>query len=578
MNKLLSSRKGLIIGGVCLAVLAGLLLTGTLVSKQSGLRWASDDDVLAAAFGAQPNDGKDDSQAIRDALLFAKANGKHRLLFAAGRYDLVQGVNYGDGESRYIFVDGFTGFTLQGAADYRGNPLTKLVRFNPCLNGVELTPTLAVSGGTNITLKNPYFYSAGQVVEKGSDYVVVEVLAGHPLIDGMAAYGVTRYNLADRRILFPSGSDSGAVWHTVAGGDGRRMRLNSSSVANATQGGDGLYWFFGNTEVAQTRIDGADNVTLQNLKVLNGTGFVFWIGNGRNLTVRNVRIVPEGNRIAVSPRDGMKIMRESGTVLIDGLYIEGTNDDAQNTHGTWMYVASRYGDKRLVFQEMRWGNGPLRAGSQMGFWDGTAMAFKATIAAVVGINAKDGYVVDFSETLPDWIESGVMVTAYDLVPSSYTIRNSTFKNISGSAVVNRSENVLIEDNIFINILRPAIMLSAEINAFSESTPSTHVEVRGNTFDNVGVTTNGFNGDPDAISLDVSGASGPYMSDIKIHDNTFENLPVWGIFVHDAQDVWIWNNTFGSLPVHKQILVDSDSARNVYLTAPEVNSVLPTPTH
>ena len=143
---------------------------------------SENDMVYVREFGAIPDDGADDSEAIRDAIDYAVKNKKKVVVFENGQYDLKNGNSIiQHNNSAYIHVSLADKLILRGTVDERGNPATLLVRENPCIVNDQQLPQImdlpsifSVYNSTNITLENfkldnyPLFYSAGEIIEKQS--------------------------------------------------------------------------------------------------------------------------------------------------------------------------------------------------------------------------------------------------------------------------------------------------------------------------------------------------------------------------------------------------------------------------
>ena len=112
-------------------------------------------------FGAVPDDGKCDAQAIRSAIEHARENNIAEVVFEAGRYDLKIGSDIEVASKKaYVALNNFTGgLTLKGQTDEEGTPITLLIRENPCKSGEfeELPSIILVDKSEGITMENLRF-------------------------------------------------------------------------------------------------------------------------------------------------------------------------------------------------------------------------------------------------------------------------------------------------------------------------------------------------------------------------------------------------------------------------------------
>ncbi|MHC4884763.1 MAG: hypothetical protein ACYTGH_06730 [Planctomycetota bacterium] len=114
-----------------------------------------------ADFGAIPDDGKSDAEAIQVAFNYALANGIPQIRFAPGTYDL-SGIEGWDPapnwahyhrlfekSGSYLHLQGARDLELIGAVDAAGNPATRWIKHNDLR---EYQPqTLAVEKGVKAT-------------------------------------------------------------------------------------------------------------------------------------------------------------------------------------------------------------------------------------------------------------------------------------------------------------------------------------------------------------------------------------------------------------------------------------------
>ncbi|RPI42646.1 MAG: hypothetical protein EHM46_04940, partial [Bacteroidetes bacterium] len=206
--------------------LSVVLLTGC--SEEPG-------GVKVADFGAIPGDGKDDSKAIQAAIDHAVASGISPVIFEAGTYEFKGIPGWGAGQrgerTPYLSLEEASDLELAGAVDRDGNPATLWLKDNDLKEG---QPTiLSVQGGKGFTLRNiavdlaPYYYSAGKVLSVSGDEVTVEVLSGHPLIDGQKAYIMGLYDLEARKakVVRLTWDSDLPVWRMVGEASGRQMSI-----------------------------------------------------------------------------------------------------------------------------------------------------------------------------------------------------------------------------------------------------------------------------------------------------------------------------------------------------------------
>ncbi len=543
------------------------------------------DEVSVRDFGAVPGDGKDDSQAILVAIEHAKAHNIKRVSFGAGIYEFKILPGW-EGRERaptcYISLQHISNLELVGAVDAQGNPATQCVKDNDLK---EYQPMiLSIEHGVNVTVRNiavdmvPYYYSAGKVMAVQGYEVTIEVLSGHPRIDGQRAYIMGLYDLEERKakVVRLTWDTDLPKWHIVGDEINRRMTMHYGKLAQSCKAGDGVFWFQGNYNDALLHFGNINGLLLENVQILTGHGFPITCNFCQDITYRNVSIKPVGNRIATTCRDGLKIYCGGGKVVMDGIHVEGCmGDDGQNIHGTWLSVLRKHGVKGLLTDTSM----PcLTPGKAVVLLDDQ---FHPAWRSKVESCTKEGkeMLISFTEPVPDWVHEKTPIEPQEWLPDPLHIVNSVYRSTGRYGVLLKASNALIENCLFENNVA-GIHIGGEWSwgYWLESTNSLHVEIRQCTFrDNhldmrfagkrmdkaisIASWTN-----PDKLGEPSEVLSG-LIRDIRIHDNLFENESVC-VSLQNCANVWFWNNTLRNCG--KDLLVDEKTAVNIYRHAPASN--------
>jgi hypothetical protein len=543
---------------------------------------AGRDVVKVADFGAVPGDGKDDSKAVQAALDHAVASGMSLVIFEAGTYEFKGLPGWGAGESRnrtpYVSLEEVSDLELAGAVDEEGNPATLWLKDNDLKEG---QPTiLSVQGGTGFTLRNiavdmaPYYYSAGKVLSVEGHEVTIEVLPGHPVIDGQKAYIMGLYDLEARKakVVRLTWDFDLPSWK-VAGEEGsRHMAISHEPLAQSCQPGDGVFWFQGNYTGALIGLSGIDGLLLENVKIMNGHGFPITNNRCRDITYRKVSIRPEGNRIATVCRDGFKLYSASGKVLMEGVHIEGClGDDGQNIHGTWLAGAEKVSEKALRVNSRR---GCLTVGAEVVLHDDE---FRPAWRSIIEdcTEGEGSMQITFSDPLPDWVHDRTPVEPREWLPDSLRITDCVYRTTGRFGILLRSSNTLIEHSLFENNVA-GIHMGSEWSwgYWLESTNPQHVEIRNCTFRDNQLDIR-FGGQPMDMAISIASWTNPdelgrpslthhgLMRDILIHDNLFEDEAVC-VSLHNCADVWFWNNRL--VNCGRDLAIHAPTTGNINCTA------------
>lgn len=522
-------------------------------------------------FGAIPGDGQCDSVAIQEAIDFATTNSVGQISFDAGQYDLKIGTekNAESGSCYLLIQNAMDRLKLQGEVDKVGRPATWLVRENPC-NDKELPSILITYRCKGITLENlgfdnsPYYYSAGKVVESGKGALVVDILPGHPVVDGMESFQMGIYDLEKRELLDGKLSfRSEGKWRKTSGSSDRRMKLMSNKASQSAEPGDCLFWFFTNYGGKQVFFDETQDLILRNLWTPSSSGMVFYFRYCRNIFIDRVAIKPDEDRIVTAPRDGLHFRECSGLININNLEIEGTCDDGINVHGQFYRVGKRSEESSLRIRALNESSFPLKPGSKIGFFDGPAIRHFGTIQASEFIEETSDHIVQFAEPLPGWIKKGHECVPYATLPACVSITDSTFRNISTCGIIIKSDNTTVSDCHFHNIERLGVLVLCSFHnpaiGMMEPSAAKNVLIRDSLFDNCGREyRSGEMGGLAAIATDVGRRNGASIENVRIISNTFQNIPNNCINIMDARDVLISENRFIDLPEKKLVFVDEYS--------------------
>jgi len=446
---------------------------------------AENKTVYVRDFGAFPNDGKDDTEAINAAIDYALKNNITYVELEKGQYDLKHGNSKTiDGHNGYLHIYNAKNLTLKGAVDSKGTLATILVRENPCIvdsqqlpQAMDLPSIIVAYKSKNIKIENlkldnhPYFYSAGKVIEKTDEKIRVEILKGHPVVDGMASDIMGSYDLVKKKLKCSRLTFYGEAKWRVIDYDKRIMELIINDLRDGYQindinqnvkVGDGLYWFFiAASHIPQINLLLSDNVSLNNILTVNASGFAYSAIAVKDLTINKVYLKPEGNRIATAPRDGFKINSCTGNITINDLILDGCNDDGINIHSIPFEVFSRVNDTTVALKISSDHTWLMKYFSQRGAQAGDRVTFidKQSGKVICNASIKEYKYIDvtnlvtliFDKKLPSEIDSGIFATIHSFVTSNFKVTNSAFRNISGNGIVFANSKGHVENTVFEHI-------------------------------------------------------------------------------------------------------------------------------
>ncbi|MDF2473033.1 MAG: hypothetical protein K0R21_815 [Anaerocolumna sp.] len=525
------------------------------------------------------------AKGIRAAIQYAREHKKQEIIFGAGTYYLTDYVTIdtvsiahddGCGDIRekdcHLLLEDFDGITLKGRIAEDGSPMTILAGYNSQIVQTQLPAILWVNSCVNLTLKNlaftrePETASAGIVRAIEKDTIIVEVFEGLPCYDNMGAYCMNRFNLMDKSLLgasltFGFGFDT----RFIKIGD-RQLSLTDSAIAGIVKVGDGLSWHQAGKTDFQLFLGNCTNLIFENIRVYNTNSFAVLTENCKNISADRLIIKPKGNQLFTGPRDGWKIYRCTGKILIDNCHTEGVRMDGQNIHSNFMIVQEVL-SANSVLCTCKYAPIPLTDGYKMEFYDGNKIYENeidhwefvggystqtiqsnnktAGVAKVGTANHITLYQIQFKRPLENFIQKGCLMTPLCWEPNLYICKNSTFHNIAGAGHLLRCGEVTIEKCQYKNLMNAGILMGAEFDTHCEGGHAVNVKISECTFDNCGFKPRYGDFGCGCIAIKSQGFQEPLNQHILIEKNQFLNSKI-ALEIRDAQDVQIRNNYFDNI--------------------------------
>lgn len=530
---------------------------------------AQDKIVKVSDFGALPNDGKCDLAAIKRALNYVKTVKAEELVFDAGTYDLFVG---DASKNMAIEVVEYDNFIFKGTADNEGNPATTFLRHYDFKDDMHGKPILSVRRSNNFNLQNiifdnnPRFSTAGEVIENDGKTVKVKIFEGNPVIEGTLFFTSNIWDLSTKTLKKVESPTYGGdvykkkeeyTWHVVGDPADRIMQLNSPALASKVSVGEGLSWHFSYQGI-QVNFYMCNDLFVENVWTYNAIGFCMQAQACENITARRVKIIAPDNQLAVGSRDGWKLYACRGEVLMDDIYMEGVRWDGQNVHGSFLWP-HKVIDKHTVWLRKKKGAAfPIPEGSKVGFWSGKEEVLCTVQKSEMKPTEKNerGFLLTFVEPVPEFVNEETLCQIYGWNIDNYTLSNSTFRNIAGSASLIRNTNVNIVNNTFDYIMYPAIMIGGAIHEGEGVVPK-NVRIEGNKITDSGWMSrhgirtaigvrNQEEGEGLVFHVDkdpkLQERKSPWMTGISIVGNVIEDSQA-GIIAKGTMGMRIENNTF-----------------------------------
>lgn len=530
---------------------------------------AQDKIVKVVDFGAIPNDGKCDIAAIKRALNYVKTVKAKELRFDAGTYDLFVG---DASKNMAIDVAELYDFTFTGETDKGGNPATTFLRHYDFRDDMHGRPILSVRRSNNFHLQNvvfdnnPRYSTAGEVIANDGKTVKVKIFEGNPVIDKTLFFTSNIWDLATKTLKKVESPTYGGdvykkreeyTWHAVGDPAERIMQLNSPTLASKVSVGEGLSWHFSYQGI-QVNFYMCDDLTVENVWTYNAIGFCMRAEACENIKAKKVKIIAPDNQLAVGSRDGWKLYACRGKVIMDDIYMEGVRWDGQNVHGSFLWPHKVIDQHTIWLRKKKGAAFPIPVGSKVGFWNGKEEVLRTIQKSEMKPteNKERGFLLTLTEPVPDFVNEETLCQIYGWNIDTYTLSNSTFRNIAGTASLIRNTNVNIINNTFDYIMYPAIMIGGAIHE-GEGVVPTNVRIEGNKVTHsgwmsrhgitgaIGIRTQEegeglvFHSDKDRTQLE---RKSPWMTEIRLIGNTIEHSKE-GIVAKGTKGLHVENNTF-----------------------------------
>jgi hypothetical protein len=480
-----------------------------------------------------------------------------------------------------LVLNNSVNITLVGATDASGAPATLLLKHNDLKWGQP--ELLKITKSSNLIVRNfkvdmkPYYSSAGKITRINGSQVDIEVLPGHPRINGQKAHVMGLYDLNQKRILINrltwDGTTATSIpdlpsWTATGETGSRTMTMNYPRLASNAMVGQAVFWFQGNFYGQILSLTGNDGLLVENVRIFGGHGFPLHSTGSKDVTYRDVQLAPPTGRIVTSVRDGLNLGSLAGRVLMERVLIDGcAGDDGSNIHSIWLATNARVDSRTLLAEKghNRSGSASLpRIGDTLKILDADYAPWWSGIVTAASLQGELARIT-VDRDLPVSLPQRRAVEMSSRLPDSVHFKDCTYRNTGRFGLMIKTRDTLIENCVF-EYNYAAIEMGAEFawGLWLEGTNPQRVTIRGCTFrdNNMRLAGNPFPPARGGRSIVLNGVG--KMTDLYFHDNTFINETV-PITLSKANRVWIWNNTYQNCGTPR--VVNDGTATNVNFTAP-----------
>ncbi len=529
---------------------AALVLLCFLFVPEVGAR-----TVSVGKFGARPDDGRPDTEALRRAAAYCRQHPQTTLVFPPGTYELSDAAAV-DIERQAISGALGRGLEVQWALFQPQKPYVTGLDFTGCedltiqAKGARLVvegwmQVLSFVGckrltldGLEITYHRPAA-TEGRVVRTSEENFDIE-------------YDPALYTYIDSIVQGRYYFYSSEHRHFYYGGIQEAKLLKPGLVRMTSRVkppvGDVCVIRYGGHYRPCVMLRESEDITLRSLSIRSfpGMGVVGHLCH--DILIDSLNITPETGRVSSTSTDATHFTSCSGNLTISNSTFAGNGDDCTNIHNYYWHITPDASDLSRV--EVRVENADLHA---------QALDYPLVGDTLVLLNSRNMqelgcYVCRQCETDADaW---RVMVTLDRPLPAADTgkmlmynysrfprvqILNNVDDYNNGRAFLLKARDVVVRGNSIGRCTLSAIKLGAELS-WNEAGPVEHVRIEDNDICGAG-TDNGYRATGIMVTTE-SPETPPHVNrNILIRGNHIEGRHSTAILLHDAENVEISGNTF-----------------------------------
>lgn len=517
----------------------------------------SKDVRFVTDFGAFPDDGKDDTEALRAAAEYCRNNPSTTLVFEAGNYILkdeqaidlerrVMNGEYGEDPEKKMFVpyhDYVKGLDFSGCIDVTVKASgAKLV----CEGWMEIisledTEDFTLEGLTINYLRKPMSEGIVEAV-KDNEFIVNMT---RPSAFFSSTSPIPRVVLWDNDI---DGAYSTAFYFAREEVmEGNRVRFRGNIPARMVGSHvSALHTFHYRPAIFihESQNTHLDNVTINAHCGMGVVGF-----HTKDVFMDHLSVVPADGFHFSTNTDATHFSSCEGTISFDHCFFQGQGDDATNVHGYYHDITSAEGNIAVLelrsptFTHCQIADIP-RIGDEMTLVriNDLVPVRKYKVREVWHEDKAVPFKVRLNGKLPEKFNEYYLINS-SLMPSLIFRNCCDYGHIARSVLV-KTGNVLIENNIFKGVTMTPVILCCE-SPWKEGWHCEHAVIRNNHFENCS-TTDYCGGAAIATRVEAPDNQNSLIhKDILIEGNTFRRIGSKDqpILIENAKKVRVRNNTY-----------------------------------
>lgn len=512
-------------------------------------------DLNVCSLGAFPNDGKDDTKALRKAAAYCRANPGTRLIMPAGVY------NFKDTDAVKLENDVLAGKYTQNPEQKIFTPYFQYTRGLDFSNSKDITieafgavlmcegwmEPFAIYKSENFILKGITIdykrkpFVTGVITEVTPDFFEIQFTQEKIITDSMPLTRMTFWNTQSNRIdsqlfYFPKRT---IIKNNKVRFSGRIAENLKGEIANVNNS----FHFCPAIMILKST-----NVTLEGVTIHSQAGMGIVGFDSKDILLKGVSVKPANGYTQSTNTDATHFACCEGLLRFEGCYFQGQGDDATNVHGYYQTITAYDGKTATIevkagtYTHAQIADVP-RIGDKMELVDKNTLT-PVKVLEVTAVQHTEKQIdcnIQLSEALPKDYSNYYLMNITKLPRLEF--ENSVINSHLARGILVKTRNVVINKNIFRGCTGTAIHIGAEA-WWHEGTHAKNVVITDNMISGCG-NSSGSQGGASGIAVIIEAkntATSVLHDNIRIEGNMIigENNDC-GIYVSNAQNVIIKKN-------------------------------------
>ncbi|GAA3576072.1 glycosyl hydrolase family 28-related protein [Snuella lapsa] len=516
-------------------------------------------------YGALPNDGKDDTKALRNAVKAAIAQPNSKLLLPAGHYhisdplalkiqsDALSG-KLGKNPQDQLFVPNkeyAIGLDFNGAKDLEIQAKDALLICDGWMEPLSFRNARNISlNGITIDYKQRP-NNQGEIVNMGTDFVDVtftkeEHLAKDQIVLRIMIYDKTKQSFSGAGVYYKRKEQIAP----------NTMRFYGKDIRNQSKLGNMLITYSGFHYRPAILIYKTKDIVLNNVTINSQAGMGIVGHLSENITMNHLKIVPNQGRYASTNTDATHFATNRGFIKFNACEFGGQGDDATNVHTYYTSIANNDPNTKqcdIMVDRKNYTHSSYLDEPQAG--DVLAIINKNTLEEKGYVRVRqfwtnplqDKVRIEYDGEIPNDTDNYYLINI--TTTPQLEFKHCIVRSHRARSVLVKTRKVLIKNNTFSNTTGTAIHVGAE-GDWGEGTASEDVIITDNVFNNCGLggPNDGTIEGASAVALHVKAPNKniPGLHKRILIENNVVNGGKHAIVIKSSEDITIRNNVFNNL--------------------------------